>query len=178
MIENEVVDREARTVETEIIDALDSVETIMEKVGAISNRRTLRGKTIEDWDKVFEITIDPQADPALVNIVLSKLCSHMELVSKHRGNAGWEHMVFMAYYGNKQRQNIEHEANRKGKRTPSLDTMERLAEAALGDKALVRDYYEFEIDFWDSKMKKLITQLDLVKTYAISNGTKTKIGLQ
>jgi hypothetical protein len=174
-VERDANTNEIRRVGDEITSLLDSVESYGEMVSEISSSRLIRGKRIVDWHRIFNIIIDPEADPAQVNIVLARICEHIETVNSYYTQSRYELTIFKTLYGKHSRNIIEHEVNRKGRRIPSIDTMQNLAEAGMGEKTMVKEYYEFEVEFWANILSKFKSQIDIIKTFAMSNGTKSRI---
>ena len=72
---------------------------------------------------------------------------------------------------------VHKQATHKGRKVaPSMDTMAKVAESELGDRALAVIEFEALIDFWLDLVFKLKTQVELVRTISISNGTQYKVG--
>ena len=72
---------------------------------------------------------------------------------------------------------VHKQATHKARKVaPAMDTMIKVAESELGDRALAVIEFEALIDFWMDIMFKLKSQVELVRTIAISNGTQYKVG--
>jgi hypothetical protein len=171
-----VCQQESRRLADDVETALEEIDTIQAEIYDIGSTRRLRGKSLEDWDSEFRISFDYQATPVHVNMMLQKLAENLDRANKFCDQAKYERAIFKTHYGKEKRSKIEAEAARKGKKTPSLETMTTLAESALGSKTVVKEYYDFEIDYWEKKIWKIRNQIEIANILTMSNGTKYKIG--
>jgi hypothetical protein len=170
-----LVEQDSRKVKEEIVDLLDEIDSTQEGVQKISLSRTIRGKTVDDWNRSLTLNMDHSADPVQVNRMLQRVSDNLDTCQNNLNKSKFELAIFNTYYAKEKRSNIDTEANRKGKRTPGVETLETLAENALGNKSLVKDYYKFEVDFWESQIMKLSNQLKAINTMSMSNGTRYKL---
>lgn len=167
---------ESELVEEEIGNILEEIDLMQEKVGSMSRSRFIRGRTLEDWEKQFELKMDYQSTPIHVNMLLETLTYNLDVAYRNYNQCKFERALYNSYFLREKGNRVEIEANRKGRKTPSLQTLEVLAETGLGEKSLAKDYYDFELEFWEKIIKKIVTQKELVNILSMSNGTRYKIG--
>ena len=119
--------------------------------------------------------MDHQADPVQVNRMLQRVCDNLDKCQRYLNKSKFELAIYNNYFSKEIGGKIDDQSSLKGKRPPSLETMVTLAEAALGSNSLVKDYYKFEIDFWESQVMKISSQLKAINTMSMSNGTRYKL---
>ncbi len=171
----EVVQQESRKVKEDILEVLDEVDTIQLEVSKLSQNRLVRGKPVGQWDRELLMEIDYAADPVQIKMALEKVNKSLNTVIKNLIATKQDRMYFNIHYNKGLRTNIDSEAAKKGRKLPSLVTMETLAQNAMGGKTTVKEQYEHEIDFWEIYERKLYKQIQLLNQMAMNNGTMVKM---
>jgi len=168
--------QDSRRIGAEIETTLEEIDSVREEIEKLSSIRFIREKTIEQWSEEFSVDFNRQATPVHVNMILEKLAANLDKANKFCNQAKHEKAIFKTFFSKEKRSKIGMEAARKGRKTPSLETMTTLAESALGNKTLVKEYYDFEVDFWERMIWKIRNQIEIANILTMSNGTKYKIG--
>lgn len=179
MTEMEAIQSEnqARIIREEIQDSLEKVNDIQSEIlPLISTARTF-GKTIAEWEKEFTLPISADADPQRVKYYCSVLSQHLEVAYRNLRKIKVLYSNYKLSYNSALNDKVAVQANNRGRKVaPALETMTRVAESQLGDRALVEIQYKCMIDFWQNMVFKVKDQVDIVKTIGMSNGTSYKIG--
>lgn len=171
------IENQANLVKEEIVNALQSMEAIKEKVAEIALKRRTFGKTVEEWNDILTIKIDAQADPARVKYYLSQLAFNLDTAYRSLTKIKVMHSQYKLSYLPAISMEVSAQANHKGRKVaPALDTMLQVAQNNLGDRALTSIEFEAFTEFWTDMVWKIKNQIDIVKTISITNGTMYKVG--
>jgi hypothetical protein len=171
------MDSQGQIIKEEIEDAMTRVDIIESHVIKTIHTRKTFGKTIDEWHKELSIPIDPAADPAKIKMYCSQLAFNLSLAYRNLSKAKALYSNYKMSYNTAFNDKVATQAsNRSRKVVPSADTMTKVAESQLGDRALVVMRYESAIDFWQSMVFKIKDLIDIVKTMGMSNGTLYKVG--
>ena len=171
------IENQANLVKEEIITALNSMESIKEKVSEVTVKRKTFGKTIEEWGDTLTIKIAPDADPARVKYYLSQLAHSLDITYRNLSKIKLMHSQYKLSYMPALAMEVSTQANHKGRKvSPALDTMLHVAQNNLGDRALTALEFEAFTEFWTDMVWKIKNQIDIVKTISMANGTMYKVG--
>lgn len=177
MIDQVQVQNQAEIIEEEIQEAIEKSTAIEESVAQTLRSRRTFGKTIDEWHKQLTVRIDPTADPAKVMLYCSQLALNIDIAYKNLSKIKILYSNYKMSYNTILNHKIFAQANNRGRKVvPALETMERVAQCELGERALTAAQYEAFIEFWQNMVFKLKDLIDITKTVGMSNGTRYKIG--
>jgi len=168
---------QAEMIGEEILNALDRGAAIEEAVTRTLQEKRTFGKTIREWHKELSVKLDPAADPAKIMLYCSELSKSIDTAYKNLALIKVLYSNYKLSYNTALSDQISAQANNRSRKVvPALETMERVAQGHLGDRALTAAQYETFIEFWQNMVFKLKDLIDVVKTMAMSNGTRYRIG--
>lgn len=178
-LDQQLAENTAKMVGSEIEKHMFNTIEMETMVKKMSKLRKFYGKNIEEWEKYFEFVIDPTADPAMVNHYVAELNEKLNVAYGNQTKAKKELAVYKLSFDNVKSEKIMAQVNSRtrGKTTPAAESLDKIANSQLGDRATLVEQYETTIDIFQSYIYKLNRQVELVKTMGMSNGTLAKLEL-
>jgi len=171
------VQNQAEMIGEEIQGALERSQAIEDVVTTTLREKRTFNKTVDEWHRELTVRIDPAADPAKVMKYCSQLALSLDTAYKNLSTTKVLYSNYKLSYNSALNDRITAQANNRSRKVvPALETMERVAQGELGDRALTSAQYETFIEFWQNMVFKLKDLVELTKTMAMCNGTRYKVG--
>lgn len=171
------IENQAGIIKEEIQNLLDTSATIERAVIETANETQSFGQSLDTWHKELSIKTDPSADPAKVKLYCSQLANNLDLSYRNLSKAKVIAFNYNLSYNKVFNEKITVQALNKGRKVaPAMDTMTRVAESQLPERAITQKKLEMVIDFWEGMVWKIKDQVNIVKIISMANGTLLKVG--
>ena len=176
-VREEQLQNQAELIKEEILQGLDATQTIEESVmETVSTARTF-GKTVDEWYKEMSVPLDPSADPAKIKLYCSQLGNHLDTAYKNLAKAKLVDFNYKLSYNIAFNEKLAAQAlNKSRKVAPAIETMSKVAESQLPERAITAKRCEMAIEFWQDMVWKLKNKVSIVNTMSMANGTMGKVG--
>lgn len=149
-------------------------------VDAFRRQYFIAGRTLEQWEKEFQISVPADPDPAVCKSLDMKLMSlHQEAAFYHAAASAARQILqkgndsqYRARYAA-----LVQEYKNSGKKLPARGTLEDLVRSETDDIEGARINAEIAEEFWEDIMEHLSMCRKLLENATINSGIQTKIEL-
>ena len=163
-------------VKSEILKSISNISDASKAVAKIATERKYFGKTLDEWDTCFSVTINTDCNSAQLINYCSQLNSNLNTIYSYLNKSKKMYSDYKLSYGPAFSEGLRKELSAyTTKRPPALDSLKAITETKLKDRTLMTIEFESLIEFWQDMLYKVRNQIDLIKIVGMANGTRARI---